>query len=94
MAGEVESVGIEVTKCNTGDQVFGATKLRLGAYGEYLCLPANYTLVPKPYNVSFEEAAAIPLGGFESVIYPNAEMTAFGSSNIPFCSVLLVCDYS
>jgi hypothetical protein len=33
-------------------------------------------------------------GGFESAIYPNAEMTAFGSSNIPFCSVLLACNYS
>ncbi len=66
-AGEVESVGIEVTKFNTGDQVFGAAKLRLGAYGEYLCLPASYTLVPKPYNVSFEEAAAIPLGGLNAL---------------------------
>ena len=66
-AGEVESVGKDVSKFNKGDQVFGTTKLRLGAYGEYVCLPASYTLVPKPYNVSFEEAAAVPLGGLNAL---------------------------
>jgi NADPH:quinone reductase-like Zn-dependent oxidoreductase len=62
-AGEVESVGKDVTRFKTGDQVFGSAALRLGAYGEYVCLPASSTLVPKPHNVSFEEAAAVPFGG-------------------------------
>ena len=66
-AGEVESVGKDVLKFKKGDQVFGTTKLRMGAYGEYVCLPASYTLVPKPYNVSFEEAAAVPLGGLNAL---------------------------
>ena len=66
-AGEVESVGKDVSKFNRGDQVFGSTKLRLGAYGEYVCLPASYTLVPKPSNISFEEAAAVPLGGLNAL---------------------------
>jgi NADPH:quinone reductase-like Zn-dependent oxidoreductase len=66
-AGEVESVGKDVSKFKKGDQVFGATKLRLGAYGEYVCLLANYTIVPKPHNVSFEEAAAVPLGGLNAL---------------------------
>ena len=66
-AGEVESVGKDVSKFMMRDQIFGATKLRLGAYGEYVCLPAGYTLVPKPYNVSFEEAAAVPLGGLNAL---------------------------
>ena len=39
----------------------------MGAYGEYVCLPASYTLVPKPHNVSFEEAAAVPLGGLNAL---------------------------
>ncbi len=66
-AGEVESVGKDVSKFKKGDQIFGTTKLRLGAYGEYVCLPASYTLVPKPHNVSFEEAAAVPLGGLNAL---------------------------
>ncbi len=66
-AGEVESVGKDVSKFKKGDQVFGTTKLRLGAYGEYVCLPASYTLVTKPYNVNFEEAAAVPLGGLNAL---------------------------
>ena len=66
-AGEVESVGKDVSKFKKGDQIFGTTKLRLGAYGEYMCLPASYTLVPKPHNVSFEEAAAVPLGGLNAL---------------------------
>ena len=66
-AGEVESVGKYVSKFKRRDQVFGTTKLRLGAYGEYVCLPASYTLAPKPFNVSFEEAAAVPLGGLNAL---------------------------
>ena len=66
-AGEVESVGKDVSKFKEGDQVFGTTRLRLGAYGEYVCLPVSCTLVPKPYNVSFEEAAAVPLGGLNAL---------------------------
>lgn len=66
-AGEVESVGKDVSKFTKGDHVFGTTRLRFGAYGEYVCLPANYTLVPQPNNVSFEEAAAVPLGGLNAL---------------------------
>ncbi len=63
----MESVGKDVSKFKKGDQVFGTTKLRLGAYGEYVSLPASYTIVPKPYNLSFEAAAAVPLGGLNAL---------------------------
>ncbi len=66
-SGEVEAVGKNVTNLNKGDLVFGTARLRLGAHAEYLCLPARYTIVPKPHNTSFEEAAAVPLGGLNAL---------------------------
>ena len=66
-SGQVESVGKNVSKFNKGDQVFGTAGLRMGAYGEYVCLPASYTIVPKPYNLSYEKAAAVPLGGMNAL---------------------------
>jgi len=66
-AGTVESVGKDVTKYNPGDEIFGCTQLKLGAYGEYMCLPDDFTMVPKPENLSFEQAAAVPLGGLNAI---------------------------
>jgi NADPH:quinone reductase-like Zn-dependent oxidoreductase len=66
-SGEIETTGKDVTRFNKGDPVFGATGLRFGAYGEYLSLPASYTIVPKPHNMSFEQAAAVPLGGLNAL---------------------------
>ena len=68
-SGEIESFGKDVTRFSRGEQVFGAAQLRLGSYGEYLCLPASYTIVPKPKNLSFAESAAVPLGGFNALHY-------------------------
>ena len=66
-AGVVEAIGRDVSKFKQGDQVFGTTRLLFGAYGEYLCLPADYTILPKPQNMSFAEAAAVPLGGLNAL---------------------------
>jgi len=66
-AGEVDAVGKDVVKFKPGDAVFGTTRLRFGAYAEYLCLPASYTILPKPDNMSFDEAAAVPLGGLNAL---------------------------
>lgn len=66
-AGKIESIGKDVSNFEKGDDVFGTAKLRMGAYGEYVCLPASYTIVPKPNNLTFEEAAAVPLGGLNAL---------------------------
>jgi NADPH:quinone reductase-like Zn-dependent oxidoreductase len=66
-SGKIESVGKHVSRFKKGDRVFGSTQLRMGAYGEYLCLPDSYTIVPMPQNISFEEAAAVPLGGLNAL---------------------------
>lgn len=66
-SGEVESIGKNVTRFSVGDTVFGTGGLRMGGYGEYVALPENCTIVAKPINMSFAEAAAVPLGGLNAL---------------------------
>jgi len=66
-SGVVESVGEGVSGFAPGDAIFGSAGLRMGAYGEYLTVPATATLAEKPSNVSFEAAAAVPLGGLNAL---------------------------
>jgi len=70
-AGIVESVGAGVNRFKTGDQVFGTTTgLSVGANAEYVCLPeepATGVLAIKPVNISYEEAAALSVGGMTAL---------------------------
>lgn len=66
-SGEIEGIGKNVTNLVVGDKIFGSTQMRFGAYGEYLCLPNNFTIVKMPSNMSYEEAAAVPLGGLNAL---------------------------
>jgi NADPH:quinone reductase-like Zn-dependent oxidoreductase len=57
LAGEVEAVGRNVTRFRVGDPVFGVAR---GAFAEYVCASEN-RLAMKPANLTFEQAAAIPV---------------------------------
>jgi NADPH:quinone reductase-like Zn-dependent oxidoreductase len=61
-AGEIESVGRDVTSFKPGDQVFGMDGFRAGTYAEKVCWPTS-ALALRPANLTYEESAALPYGG-------------------------------
>ena len=78
LAGEVEAIGNDVTQFKPGDEVFGVCisdpnasgarvwDHRQGSFAEYLCT-SETTLAIKPKNVTFEQAASVPVAAFTAL---------------------------
>ncbi len=64
LAGTVEEVGTEVTQFKVGDEVFGG--YRTGAFAEYCCTKEK-RLAHKPGDLSFEDAASLPVAGLTAL---------------------------
>ena len=63
VAGRIEAVGAEVTEFRPGQEVFGTCR---GSFAEYAVARAD-RLLPKPENVTFEQAAVVPISGFAAL---------------------------
>lgn len=67
-AGEIETVGKDVTQFKEGDQIFGGTP-SFGTHAEYKCLPEDEVIVIKPDSLSYEETVSIPSGAVTALFF-------------------------
>src|SRR5215813_3870848 len=63
-SGTVEAVGKNVTKYKPGDEVFGG---RTGAFAQYVCVRESRAVALKPANISFEQAASVPIAAITAL---------------------------
>lgn len=69
LAGVIEAVGAAVTLFKPGDQVFACSGFSFGAYAEYVCLPETRQIALKPASLTFEQAAAVPVGASTALYF-------------------------
>ncbi len=69
LAGEIDSLGRNVSAFKVGDPVFGMSQRVFGTNAQYVCWPASSMLVTRPANLTFQEAAAIPYGGLLALYF-------------------------
>ncbi len=74
-SGTVTAVGRDVTRFRVGDEVFGGAN---GAFAQYLVIGQDKGLTIKPANVSFEQAAAVPIAAITALqaIRDKGQLTA------------------
>ena len=85
IAGRVEAVGKDVTRFHPGDEVFA--NVETGGFAEYTSVPEDF-LVPKPVNLTFEQAAAAPLAALTALqglrdaglVQPEQKVLIIGAS--------------
>jgi NADPH:quinone reductase-like Zn-dependent oxidoreductase len=84
VAGRVEAVGTNVTQVQPGEEVFGICE---GSFAEYACARPG-KLAPKPANLTFEQAAAVPISGLTALqalrdtgkIQPGQQVLVIGAA--------------
>jgi NADPH:quinone reductase-like Zn-dependent oxidoreductase len=90
-AGDISAVGKDVKQFKVGDKVFGTTTgLRFGANAEFVCVPEHGrkgVVALMPNNATYEEAAALPVGGMTALyllrktkIKPGGKILVYGAS--------------
>ena len=82
LAGEIESIGKNVSLYQAGDQVFGSAGMSYGTYAEFICLPEKAALALMPDTMTFEEAAAVPNGGLTSLPFLRDQAKIKSGQNV------------
>jgi len=88
LSGVIESVGAAVTRFKPGDAIFASTfTTGFGGYAEYKCFPEDTIMALKPANITYGEAAAVPVGGGTAVrflrqanVQPGQKVMIYGAS--------------
>ena len=87
MAGEIVELGKDVENFNIGDQVFGGSGMRFGAYAEYKLHRAVYPMALKPAGISYEAAVTLTVGGQNALhflrlanIQPGQKVLVYGAT--------------
>jgi NADPH:quinone reductase-like Zn-dependent oxidoreductase len=100
ISGEVVAIGENVKSFQVGDQVFGSTGLRFGAYAEFVCLPSKNILILKPTEITHEEAACLPFGGITAIhflrkagIKKNQKVLIYGASGASGTAAIQLAKY-
>lgn len=99
VSGIIEATGTKVTTLRKGDAVYGIVSGMLGAWAEYAVAEENMVAL-KPENISFGEAAAIPVAGITALaairktdISPRQKVLVYGASGGVGLSVLQLLKY-
>ncbi|MCW5518128.1 NAD(P)-dependent alcohol dehydrogenase [Muriicola sp. Z0-33] len=88
ISGKIEAVGQDVKTFKKGEEVFAATLSSFGGYAEYICIAEDGPIVIKPTVLTYEEAAAVPIGARTAFHYlkniaeikPGQKVLIYGAS--------------
>lgn len=85
LAGVVEEPGSKVTQYKKGDEVFASCGFKFGAYAEYKCLTVDDVMALKPSNMTFDQAATVPIGGLTAIRLLNETGLKTGQRILIWC---------